>query len=217
MLSQANLWNSSMKGKLSSRWMYLVILSLLVIGALLSGNGYPTLIENAVNTFGFLGFWITLYGLIVAIFEIARTGSVANQMALAAETSHNSLKRQIEYHDIHGCVEMINLALSDLEKKKAVSVVSITRIKQGYISTFSKSGKSESYDNNLKVLNSYEHITQSRANKGKANPKYATGQYPLLKGSSADHPYKLTIDTLKKIQDEILTHLASRHDYIGGA
>lgn len=206
-----------MKGKLSSRWMYLLILSLLVVGAFLSGNGYPTLLENAVNTFGFLGFWITLYGLIVAIFEIARTGSVANQMALAAEASHNSLKRQIEYHDIHGCVEMINLALNDLDKKKAVSVVSITRIKQGYISTFSKAGKSGSYDTNLKVLNSYEYVTQSRVNKAKANPNYATSQYPAAKLGSADHPYKLTIDTLKKIQDEILTHLASRHEYIGDA
>lgn len=205
-----------MKGKLASRWMYLVILLLLAVGALLSGNGYPTLLENAVNTFGFLGFWITLYGLIVAIFEIARNGSVAAQMALAAEASHNSLKREIEYHDIHGCVEMINLALSDLDKKKAVSAVSITRIKQGYISTFSKAGKSESYDNNLEVLNSYEHITQSRASRAKANPNYDTGQYPSAKVGRADHPYKLTIDTLKRIQDEILTHLASRHEYIGG-
>lgn len=204
-----------MKGKLSSRWMYLLILSLLVVGAFLSGNYYPTLLENAVNTLGFLGFWITLYGLIVAIFEIARNGSVANKMALAAEASHNSLKRQIEYHDIHGCVEMINLALSDLDKKKAVPVVSITRIKQGYISAFSKTGKSGSYDANLKVLNSYVHVTQSRANKEKANPNYATGQYPAAKVSIADHPYKLTIETLKTIQDEILTHLASRHEYIG--
>lgn len=205
-----------MKGTLSSRWMYLIVLALLLVGAYMYSDKYPVLLENAVNAFGFLGFWITLYGLIVAIFEIVRTGSVARQMALAAEASHNSLKRQVEYHDIHGCVEMINVALSDLDKKKAVSVVSITRIKQGYISTFSQSGKSDLFEGNLQVLNSYEHVTQSRANRAKANPNYTTTQYPVIKAGSADHPYKLTIDTLKRIQDEILTHLASRNEYIGG-
>lgn len=205
-----------MKGILSGRWMYLVILLPLLVVAFVSSSNYPTLLENAVNAFGFIGFWITLYGLIVAILEIARTGSVTNKMALAAEASHNSLKRQIEYHDIHGCVEMINLALGDLDKKKAVQIIIITRIKQGYISAFSKVGMSDRYETNLKILNSYEHVAQSRSDKTKANPKYATSQYPNSKLDSGEHPYKLTIETLKLIQDEILTHLASRNEYIGG-
>lgn len=204
-----------MKGNLLSRWMYLLILVVLLLGAFCSGYSYPALLENAVNFFGFLGFWITLYGLIVAIFEIARTGSVAAQMALAAEASHNSLRRQVEFHDVHGYIEMINVVLSDLDKKKAVTAVSMTRIKQCYISIFSKVEKSDNYEANLKVLNSYEYVAQSRG-KAKANPNYDASQHPAANTANV-HPYKLTIDALKQMQDKILAYLASKHEYTGGA
>ncbi len=204
-----------MKGNLLSRWMYLLILVVLLLGAFYSGYSYPVLLESAVNFFGFLGFWITLYGLIVAIFEIARTGSVATQMALAAEASHNSLRRQVEFHDVHGYIEMINVVLSDLDKKKAVTAVSMARIKQCYIAIFSKVEKSDNYEDNLKVLNSYEYVAQSR-NKAKANPNYDASQHPAVNTVNV-HPYKLTIDALKQMQDEILAYLASKHEYTGGA
>jgi hypothetical protein len=136
-------------------------------------------------------------------------------MARVAEASHNRLKRQIEYQEIQACLEIINSALSDLNGKKAVSVIFITRIKQGYISSFSKRGTPERYDENLKVLNSYEYVTQSRINKAKANPNYSASQYPGVQLNESDHPFKLTIETLKRMQDEILTYSASKNEYIG--
>ncbi|MBX8552302.1 hypothetical protein K5D68_22105 [Pseudomonas cichorii] len=204
-----------MKGKPLSRWVYLFIFLLLLVIAMCAGLKYPTLLENAVNTFGFLGFWITLFGLTVTIFEVLRTGSVASQMARVAEMSHNRLKRQIESHETQACLEIINSALSDLHNKKAVSVIFITRIKQGYISFFSKDRTPKRYGENLDILNSYEHIAQSRINRANANPKYPANQSQNVKLDVADHPYKLTIDTLKRMQDDILTHTALKNEYIG--
>ncbi|VVN10232.1 hypothetical protein PS664_03761 [Pseudomonas fluorescens] len=203
-----------MKGNLLNRWMYLLIFFVLLVGAICFGFSYPALLENAVNFFGFLGFWITLYGLIVAILEIVRTGSVATQMALAAEVSHNSLRRQVEFHDAQGYIEMINEVLTDLDKKKAVKAASMARIKQCYIAIFLKVERSNNYDDNLKVLNDYEYVAGSR-NKAKANPNYDASQHPAA-NTAAVHPYKLTIDALKQIQDEILEYLASKHEYTGG-
>ncbi|PYB76190.1 hypothetical protein DMX07_21870 [Pseudomonas soli] len=193
--------------------MYVFIFLLLLVGAILSGINYPSLIKDPVNTLGFLGFWITLFGLIVAIFEIMRTGSVTRQMAHAAEVAHNRLKRQMEHHDVQACIEIINAALSDLNSKKAVSVIFISRIKQGYIALFSKQHTPERYRENLDILNSYEHVVQSRANRAQANPTYAAPQYPA--SGAGQNPYRLTIDTLKRMQDELLTHSASKNEYIG--
>lgn len=204
-----------MKVELFNRWIYIVILLLLALGAFIIGNNYPPLIENPVNTLGFLGFWITLYGIVIAIFEIVRTGSIANQMAVVAENSHNKLKRQIELQEIQDCIEMINLTLSDLQKRKAISVIFMTRIKKGYISIFAKHEIPEVYQKNLNILNSYEYVTQTRTDKTKANPKYAINQEQQAKSEGGDHPYKLTIETLKRMMDEILTHTATKNEYIG--
>jgi len=204
-----------MKLKLLNRWIYLVILLLLLLGAFVIGNIYPSLLENPVNTLGFLGFWITLYGIVIAIFEIVRTGSIANQMAVVAKDSHNKLKRQIELQEIQDCIEMINSTLSDLQNRKAISIIFMTRIKKGYISIFSKKEIPEFYQTNLNILNSYEHVTQSRNDKVKANPKYIAIQGTQTLSDISTHPYKLTIETLKRMMDEILTHTASKNEYIG--
>lgn len=204
-----------MKGNPLSRLVYIAILVLLTAGALFTAHKYPALHDTDVNTLGFLGFWLTLYGLIVAICEIVRNGSVAHQMARVAEASHNRLKRQMEHHEVQACIEIINSALSDLYNKKAVSVIFITRIKQGYISSFSKAGIPDRYRENLNILNSYEHLVQSRVLKTKTNPNYAGSQYPKPNPGAPDNPYRLTIDTLKRMQDDLLMHSASKNEYIG--
>ncbi|AHD17198.1 hypothetical protein C163_06800 [Pseudomonas sp. FGI182] len=168
-----------------------------------------------MNTLGFLGFWITLYGLIVAILEIARTGSVTSQVARAAEASHNKLKQQIEHGETEACQELINLVLEDLIKKKAVSTIIITRIKQVYISRFSKGNAPERYHDNLEILDSYEHVAQSRGKKTGPNPMYDTSQYPKANVAASEHPHKFTIDALKRMQNDLLAHSVAKHDYVG--
>ena len=136
-------------------------------------------------------------------------------MALVAEDSHNKLKRQIELQEIQECIEMINLTLSDLQKRKSISIVFITRIKKSYISIFSKKEIPELYQKNLNILNSYEYVTQSRNDKTKANPVYIVNKEQQVQSEVGDHPYRLTIETLKVMMDEILTHSASKNEYIG--
>lgn len=204
-----------MKGKPLSRWVYLFFLVALVAIALAVAHFHPVLHTGAVNTLGFIGFWLTLYGLIVAIFEIARTGSVTHQMAHVAEASHNRLKRQMQHHEIQACLEIINAAVNDLNSKKAVPVIFIARIKQGYISSFSTHGTPERYKENLDILNSYEHVIQSRPRKAQANPNYAASQSSEVGVEATNSSYRMTIDTLKRMQDDLLTHSAAKHEYIG--
>ncbi|MBK4997315.1 hypothetical protein IAE39_005489 [Pseudomonas sp. S37] len=204
-----------MKGKPLSRWIYLIYLLALALLAILACSTYPDLTEGPVNTLGFLGFWITLYGLIIAILEIARTGSVSRQIARAAQAAHNTLKNQIEHGETEACQELINLALQDLTKKKAVSVIIIARIKQVYISRFSKGDAPDLYQDNLDMLDSYEHVAQSRGRRTGPNPMYDTSQYPSANAAASEHPHKLTIDALKRMQNDLLAHTVAKHDYVG--
>lgn len=205
-----------MKVNTLSRWIYLFIFLLLILLACIVGNFYPKLIEGPVNTLGFLGFWATSYGIVIAIFEIVRTGSIAAQMSCVAEDAHNRLKRKVEYGEMQACLEIINLALHDLQSKKAVPVILISRIKQVYISHFSKERLSKNYSDNLNLLNSYEHIATTRGSKKvQANPDYSVGDEVSEPSLNNDHPYKLTIDTLKRMHDEISTHFASKNYTLG--
>lgn len=203
---------------LLSRWIHLIIFLVMFSIATYTKFSYPSLTDSPINTIGFIGFWLTFFGLLVAIIEVLRTGSITIKMAKVAEKSHKNLMQQIELQNIKECIEIINSALLNLNSNKAIPVIFLSRIKQGYMASFPKDSSPlpARYNENLNTLNTYQHTSPTRR-RNKANPYYSEDQPSATEPAKNEHehPYQATIDTLKRMHDDLTEHSVNRNQYKG--
>ncbi|WP_152035002.1 hypothetical protein [Pseudomonas ovata] len=202
-----------MKGCLKSRFVHLLSLIFLLLLAVILNSNYPKLTEKDTDVMAFVGFWVTVYGLFVAIFEIARLGSVSDDMAKAAAKSYNGLKLQLELQEVNSCLEIINSSVAELRNNRAVPVIFISRIKHIYFAVFTNGKNTPEHDNNILILNSYEHVAAVRKPKGNAQAAYKNAPQVGGQDGSREHPYKTTIDVLKRMHDDLSRYSASKNTY----
>ncbi|WP_282410058.1 hypothetical protein [Pseudomonas sp. PS02303] len=202
-----------MKQKLQSRFVHLFALIIVIALAVTTRSIWPNLTEKPTDILAFVGFWVTLYGLSVAIFEIARIGSVSDSTLRAANNSYNGLKLQMELQEVKSCQEIINSSVSELRNKKAIPVIFLSRIKHVYLSVFPGEESTEDHKQNILRLNSYEYVTTPRKSKTQAPTQIINPQYPLEKLGAKEHPYQMTIDTLNRMHDDLSRYSALKNDY----
>lgn len=173
---------------------------------------WPLLADQPKDMLAYIGFWITTYGLIVAVIEIIRLESVSSASLKAATTSHNSLKLQLELQELTSCLEIINSSVSELTNQKAVPAIFISRIKKLYISIFPSKSNDCPHNKNILILNSYQHIKQTRKSKPNIYGKHESTEDTTLNNS--EHPYKKTIEALNIMHDDLTRYAASKSQYI---
>ena len=202
-----------MKGSIKSRFIHVISLLVVVIFGLATIMAWPNLVEKQTDKLAFLGFWITLYGLIVAIVEVARLGALSDELIKSANSAYNALKLQTELQEVKSCLEIINTSVSELKNNKAIPIIFMSRIKQVYLSVFSETSASSEHDRNILLLNSYEHITASRRPKVNSAWRYHPSLHSVIQPATQEHPYKITIDTLNRMHDELSRYSASKNGY----
>lgn len=198
-----------MKGIFKTRFVHFFTLLVVVVLALVLDRIYPKLTEGATNALAFMGFWVTVYGLLVAIFEIVRLGSISKDLLKAATSSHNGLKLQLELQEVKSCLEIINTSVVELKSNRAVPIIFISRIKQVYFSVFPEGKSTEEHEKNVLILNSYEHVTSVRKRKGGDGAAYSAD----AKLGEVLNPYQKTIDVLKRMHDDLSKYCASKNGY----
>lgn len=201
-----------MKGILKSRAIHIITLAILAGLALLIAWQWPQLANKPKDMLAFIGFWVTTYGLTVAIIEIIRLESVSSANLKAATTSHNSLKLQIELQELTSCLEIINSSVSELTNQKAVPAIFISRIKKIYISIFPSKSEDCPHHKNILILNSYQHVRQTRKSKTNNYENYELTENTPLKNN--EHPYKRTIEALNIMHDDLARYAASKSQYM---
>jgi hypothetical protein len=202
-----------MKTILKSRIIHIITLVIITLIAAIVCVKSPELTGKATDTMAFLGFWITAYGLIVAILEVIRLSSVSEELRKAAAIAHNALLLQFELQEVKSCIEIINSSVADLSNKKAVPAIFISRIKQVYFAVFVDDSYTPEHKKNILILNSYFHISASRVGKTAPNPAYQASSATENPLNSFEHPYQKTIDTLKRIHDDLSQYSISKTTY----
>jgi hypothetical protein len=202
-----------MNVKIKSRLVHLLTLLVVVALAYIINLISPNLTDKATDTMAFIGFWVTVYGLLVAIFEIARLGSVSDEMLKTATSAYNGLKLQLELQEVASCLEIINSSVSELKSNKAVPIIFISRIKRVYFSVFPEGQATKEHERNILLLNSYEHVSAVRKLKSSDNTLYQNTSQIDGSHKAREHPYQTTIDTLKRMHDDLSKYSASKNAY----
>ena len=214
-----------MEEKLQSRSIHIVVFLLILILSLIVGFIWPDLHSKPSDLMSFLGFWITVFGLLVAIVEIIRLGYTSKGIIRAADAAFNDLKLQMELQEVRSCLEIINISISDLNANKQIPLVLISRIKQVYISVFPTEIKTSgtTQHHSMLIVNSYAHVNSSKRSPKasqylKTTPPeihddHEPKKKPVDNNAPNEHKHKATLDALNTIHDELSMYAASKQSY----
>ncbi|MDN3220034.1 hypothetical protein [Pseudomonas nunensis] len=211
-----------MEERLQSRSIHIFVFLIILILSIVVGIVWPDLRAKSTDIMAFLGFWVTVFGLCVAIVEIVRLGYTSKGIIKAADGAFNDLKLQMELQDVRSCLEIINISISDLKGNKQIPTVLISRIKQVYIAVFAgeMNTQGSAQHHNILIINSYVHVSavkrQTRAPQYSLNEnagQQSTKKTNDTKDEGSEHKHKATLDALNKMHDELSMYAASKQLY----
>lgn len=122
---------------------------------------YPELRNGRVVTFGTVGVFLTLYGVVFAIIETWRARS-ASELALQAATDAN--KRVVvlfNVKNISECQSCIRNALTDLDRDGWASTASLSRIVELYTAEFHEDYPDPESDKRLAIASLQSHAASA--------------------------------------------------------
>lgn len=209
-----------MEEKLQSRSIHFIVFLIILILSLVVGIIWPDLREKSTDIMAFLGFWVTVFGLCIAIAEIIRLGYTSRGIIKAANGAFNDLKLQMELQDVRSCLEIINISITDLKGNREVPTVLISRIKQVYIAVFSNEINTQDsiQHHNILMINSYVHVSAVKRQTKAALYNDALAQQSAkttndTKKETGENKHKETLDALNKMHDELSMYSASKQLY----
>jgi hypothetical protein len=114
-----------------------VVTGLALFAALLfSAYMWPALTESAVQSFGTVGLFLTLYGVVFSVIEVRRTKSASEKARIAAERTERATHKAYDIRDISECQTCLETAVHSLSHGGLPRVLPLGRIIRLYTAIF---------------------------------------------------------------------------------
>lgn len=134
---------------------------------------YPTLNESRLIEFSIVSGYLTLYGVMVAIIEVIKTKSAAEEANKRAAAVFKKMDDLYGLRDITTCLSAIEMAIDSVNRGEHISASSLMTISKVYCSVFHEEIANENSEHrkNNSLLNSFSHAAESSSIRNKTKLK----------------------------------------------
>lgn len=124
---------------------------------------FPILLQGPITAFSTVTGFLTIYGVVYAIYETYRARTASQMANDAASEAKIQILKLLNVKDISECQILIRTMLGDLERNQTISLTSISRITELYVVEFNEYYNIEDsiHRKNLALLKSFDFFGQN--------------------------------------------------------